>query len=225
MTKAEVPPTAGSRAEHDTPRVTETLLFAIGLAMQGTHRRATSPAVAARLTEHLDQLHDVIQDIRTAIFDLHAGPADSPRLRTTLHEAITELTVDTSLRTTVRMSGPVNVVPTRLDEHAVAVIREAISNAVRHAHVHELVVIISVDDNLDIDVTDNGVGIPDTVARSGLRNLQQRAVDAGGSCTLERSEGRRNPPAMDSAAPLKPLPLWVAQRSRRKHNGDQATGP
>ena len=76
-----------------------------------------------------------------------------------------------------------------------------------------------------LDVTDNGVGIPDTVARSGLHNLQQRAVDAGGSCTLERSEGRRNPPAMDSAAPLKPLPLWVAQRSRRKHNGDQATGP
>jgi signal transduction histidine kinase len=105
-----------------------------------------------------------------------------------LHEAITELTADASLRTTVRMSGPVDVVPTRLAEHAVAVVREAVSNAVRHAHAHDLMVTISVDDNLVIDVTDNGIGIPDTVARSGLHNLQQRADDAGGSCTLERTE-------------------------------------
>jgi signal transduction histidine kinase len=163
-------------------------LFAIGLAMQGTHRRATSPAVAGRLAEHIDQLHNVIQDIRTAIFDLHAGPSHTPRLRTTLQEAITELTADASLRTTVRMSGPVDVVPTRLAEHAVAVVREAVSNAVRHAHAHDLMVTISVDDNLVIDVTDNGIGIPDTVARRGLHNLQQRADDAGGSCTLERTE-------------------------------------
>jgi signal transduction histidine kinase len=161
-------------------------LFAIGLAMQGTHRRATSPAVAGRLAEHIDQLHNVIQDIRTAIFDLHAGPSHTPRLRTTLHEAITELTADASLRTAVRMSGPVDVVPTHLAEHAVAVVREAVSNAVRHAHAHELVVTISVDDNLVIDVTDNGVGIPDTVARSGLHN--QRAADTGGSWALERPE-------------------------------------
>jgi signal transduction histidine kinase len=163
-------------------------LFAIGLALQGTHRRTTSPAVAGRLAEHIDQLHNVIQDIRTAIFDLQAGPAETPGLRTTLHEAITELTAEASLRTTVRMSGPVDVVPTPLAEHAVAVVREAVSNAVRHAHAHEVVVTISVDDNLVIDVTDNGIGLPDTVARSGLHNLQQRAADAGGSCTLERPE-------------------------------------
>jgi signal transduction histidine kinase len=163
-------------------------LFAIGLAMQGTHRRATSPTVAGRLAEHIDQLHNVIQDIRTAIFDLQAGSAETPRLRTTLHEAITELTADASLRTTVRMSGPVDVVPTGLAEHAVAVVREAVSNAIRHAHAQELVVTISVDDNLVIDVTDNGIGIPDTIARSGLHNLHQRAVDAGGSCTLKRPE-------------------------------------
>jgi signal transduction histidine kinase len=144
--------------------------------------------VAGRLAEHIDQLHNVIQDIRTAIFDLHAGPSHTPRLRTTLHEAITELTAEASLRTTVRMSGPVDVVPTRLAEHAVAVVREAVSNAVRHAHAHDLMVTISVDDNLVIDVTDNGVGMPDTVARSGLHNLQQRAADAGGSSTLERPE-------------------------------------
>ncbi|MBO0848129.1 MAG: GAF domain-containing sensor histidine kinase [Pseudonocardia sp.] len=163
-------------------------LFAIGLALQGTHRRAKSPAVAARISDHIDQLHEVIQEIRGAIFDLQAGPGEAIRLRTTLHEVVTELTQDMPLRTTVRMSGPMDVVSAPLAEHAEAVVREAVSNAVRHAHAGELTVTVSVDDDLAIDITDNGVGIPDTVARSGLRNLHRRADQAGGTCVIERAD-------------------------------------
>jgi signal transduction histidine kinase len=164
-------------------------LFAIGLGMQGTHRRAKNPDVVRRLSEHIDQLHEVIQDIRTAIFDLQTVPSDRPKLRSTLHDAITELTADTPLLTTVRMSGPLDVVSAELAQHAEAVVREAVSNAVRHADARELMVTISVEDDLVIGVTDNGVGIPDTVARSGLHNLQRRAVEAGGACTVERLDG------------------------------------
>lgn len=155
--------------------------------MQGTHRRAESAAVTGRLAEHIDQLHEVIQDIRAAIFDLQADAGDTPKLRTALHEVVTDLTEDTSLQTTVRMSGPVNGLPAALAEHARAVVREAVSNAVRHAQASELVVTISVVDYLVIDVTDNGIGIPEIVARSGLYNLQQRAVDTGGTCLVERA--------------------------------------
>ena len=35
-------------------------------------------------------------------------------------------------------------------------------------------------------MTDNGIGIPDTVARSGLHNLSTRARVAGGTLTLDR---------------------------------------
>jgi GAF domain-containing protein len=161
-------------------------LFAIGLAMQGTHRLAKSPVVAGRLAEHIELLHQVIQDIRTAIFDLQAGPADSPRLRSRLHEVITELTTDAPLRTTVRLSGPLDVLPADLAQPAEAVVREAVSNAVRHAGARELTITVSVDDDLVIDVTDDGIGIQESVAHSGLSNLQQRAAAAGGSLTIDR---------------------------------------
>jgi signal transduction histidine kinase len=161
-------------------------LFAIGLSMQGTHRLAKAPAVAGRLDEHIDQLHEVIQEIRTAIFDLQTDSGDETRLRARLHTIIRELTRDTAIHPMVRMSGPLDVVPTGLAEHSEAVVREAVSNAIRHAHAGELSITISLDDDLVIDVTDNGVGIPDTVARSGLHNLSQRAADAGGSCTVGR---------------------------------------
>ncbi len=99
------------------------------------------------------------------------------------------MTGDATFPTTVRMSGPLDVVSTALAGHAEAVVREAVSNAVRHADATELSITVSVTDDLVIDVTDNGIGLPDTVARSGLGNLEQRATEAGGSCRVERVEG------------------------------------
>lgn len=161
-------------------------LFAIGLALQSTQRRATAPDVSARLVGHIDQLHDVIQDIRTAIFDLQGDPDDVPGLRAVLHGIVTELTADAPMRTSIRMSGPLDVVPAGLAEDAAAVLREAVSNAVRHSHAAELTVSVSVDDDLVIDVSDDGVGIADTVARSGLHNLAHRATAAGGTFSCAR---------------------------------------
>lgn len=39
-------------------------LFAIGLAMQSTQRKETSPEQAMRIGEHIDQLHDVLEQLR-----------------------------------------------------------------------------------------------------------------------------------------------------------------
>lgn len=164
-------------------------LFAVGLAMQGTHRRTKTPVVAERLVEHIDQLHEVIQEIRTAIFDLHADSSGALGLRGRLQNAITEVTEDCPIRTTVRMSGPLDVVPAELAGHVEAVVYEAVSNAVRHAHASELWITVSVDDDVVIDVVDNGVGLPETVARSGLHNLVERAGAAGGRCRVEPADG------------------------------------
>ncbi|HEY2763053.1 MAG TPA: histidine kinase, partial [Pseudonocardiaceae bacterium] len=49
-------------------------------------------------------------------------------------------------------------------------------------------VTISVDDNLVIDVTDDGIGIAKSAPHSGLRNLQQRATDTGGTFTADQPE-------------------------------------
>ncbi len=161
-------------------------LFAIGLGMQSTHRREKSPHQAARLADHIDQLHDVIQEIRTAIFDLQAGPAQEPGLRSALNQVVSDLTGDAALRTTVRMSGPLDVIPPDLAQDVQAALREAVSNAVRHAQATELIITVSVEDDLVIDVTDNGIGLPETVARSGLHNLGRRAAAAGGVLSVTR---------------------------------------
>ena len=59
-------------------------LFAVGLALQGTIPRARSAEVQQRLSLCVDDLQEVIQEIRTAIFDLHSAKASTTRLRQTL---------------------------------------------------------------------------------------------------------------------------------------------
>ncbi|MFC9552540.1 GAF domain-containing protein [Rhodococcus sp. NPDC056960] len=163
-------------------------LFAHGLSLQSAQGRVRDPAVRDRLSQMVDDVQGIITDVRTAIFDLHGGDSSSG-LRHTLDSVIAEQTEDSGLRTTVRISGPLSVVDDILAEHAEAVLREALSNVVHHAHAHTVTVTISVGDDLIIDVVDDGAGIPATVARSGLHNLTARAAQAGGTCTVTPADG------------------------------------
>ncbi len=81
--------------------------------------------------------------------------------------------------------GPLSVVDATLADHAEAVVREAVSNAVRHAKAASLAISVAVEDDLTIEVVDNGRGIEGDITGSGLTNLRQRAEGAGGSFTIE----------------------------------------
>lgn len=159
-------------------------LFGVGLALQGTIPRARSPQVQQRLIESVDELQAVIQEIRTAIFDLHGASSSVTRLRQRLDEAVAQF-AGSRLRTTVQFVGPLSVVDAALADQAEAVVREAVSNVVRHAEATMLTVNVKVENDLTIEVIDNGRGIPDDITGSGLANLHQRAQAVGGRFTVE----------------------------------------
>jgi signal transduction histidine kinase len=84
------------------------------------------------------------------------------------------------------MSGAVdNLVTGELSADVVAVVREGVSNATRHAAARHVTVTIDVADEVIVDVRDDGRGIDVTVARSGLRNMEQRARRWGGSSSVQ----------------------------------------
>lgn len=70
-------------------------------------------------------------------------------------------------------------------------VREAVSNTVRHAHATALRITVTTGVcGLVIDVTDDGVGIPSAVAQSGLHNLRTRAAALDGTFSVAaRPEG------------------------------------
>lgn len=163
-------------------------LFAVGLSLQGTIPGTKSPEVRQRLTGTVDDLQAVIQEIRTAIFDLHGSQAGTTRLRQRLDEVIGQF-ADAPIHTSTRFVGPLSVVDATLADHVEAVLREAISNAVRHSGATELSVLVDVADDLSVEVSDNGCGIAAEVTESGLGNLRARALDAGGRFTITERPG------------------------------------
>ncbi|WP_378022015.1 GAF domain-containing sensor histidine kinase [Actinomycetospora rhizophila] len=161
-------------------------LFALGLGLQATQARLRGhPVAAGRMNEAVDQVDGIVRDIRTSIFDLHAV-GGAPGLGGRLRGAVAEMSAHVDVEPVVRLSGAVHAVPEDLAVQAEAVVREGVSNAVRHGGASSVVVTVSVDDVLAVDVTDDGVGIPDTVARSGLANLVARAQALGGDATVGR---------------------------------------
>lgn len=163
-------------------------LFLAGMDLQGTIARTKSGTVAVRLSRTVDDLQSIIDEIRTAIFDLQSPAANAMSFRQRVQAAIAAVTDNSSLATTVRISGPIVTVDAELADDAEAVITEAVSNTVRHSGATSVTISIDVSDRLEIEVIDNGRGIPDHTTRcSGLRNLKTRARHAGGSCQITSS--------------------------------------
>lgn len=163
-------------------------LFAVGLTLQGAIPRARAPEVQRRLADTVDELQAVIQEIRSTIFDLHGGSPGTTRLRQRIEDAVGVFGGD-GLRTSVHFVGPLSVVDATLADHAEAVVREAVSNAVRHGGAHSVTVNVRVEDELTLEVIDDGSGMPAEVTPSGLRNLRVRAEEVGGRLVIEDAPG------------------------------------
>ncbi|MBT0567183.1 GAF domain-containing sensor histidine kinase [Williamsia sp. CHRR-6] len=160
-------------------------IFAAGLSLQSTAQRTIEPAIEARLTATINDLQEVIQDIRAAIFDLHGSAAGPDVLRQRIRHAIEELTRGGSMRFALRIVGPLSVVHPALAEHIVAVVRESVSNAIRHSGGTQGTAVVSVSDQVSVVVTDDGSGLPTSVTRRGLANLASRAEEFGGSVSVD----------------------------------------
>jgi signal transduction histidine kinase len=164
-------------------------LFASGLQVQGALELIKRPDVRQRLTTVTDDLDSTIRDIRATIFELQHR-SDRSDLRADIRGLAKEYTASFGFAPMVDLLGPVDgAVPTQLRPEALAVVREALYNAARHAHATEVHVEVDVrDGNLRITIGDDGVGIGKTTRRSGLRNLRERAEAHDGTLDVQPNE-------------------------------------
>lgn len=89
----------------------------------------------------------------------------------------------------VRFSGLVDALPEAVADDLIAVLREALTNAARHAAATAVEVGLTAGGRqVTLDVSDNGVGIGEATRRSGLDNIRHRAERHGGGLTVD-SEG------------------------------------
>ncbi|WP_328537865.1 GAF domain-containing sensor histidine kinase [Streptomyces sp. NBC_00344] len=165
-------------------------LFATGMMLEGAQRQSVVPEVRSGVARAVDELDVTIQEIRTAIFALQQGPAEAPSgLRTRVLREINMAAVPLGFKPGHRFLGDVDTAVGELTgKNLIAALREALSNAFRHAGASRIEVEVDAAATLTdgspavrLTVSDDGVGIPEGGRRSGLRNLNRRAESLGGS--------------------------------------------
>jgi signal transduction histidine kinase len=164
-------------------------LFATGLQLQSLSRLANRPEVQDRITAVTDDLDTTIREIRATIFELQHRP-DRSDLRADIRGLAKEYASSFGFHPRVDLRGPIDsAVPADVRSQLLAVIREALSNAARHARASEVRVGVSIaSGEVKVVVADDGVGTGEAGRESGLRNIRDRASDLGGTLTIRSGE-------------------------------------
>ncbi|GGL27623.1 PAS domain-containing sensor histidine kinase [Planomonospora parontospora] len=156
-------------------------IFGAGLALQATAGMIRHPQAEDRLRKVIGELDVTIHELRTAIFNLQHPPQQETTLRAAILQLTTEAAERLGFSPAVAFDGPIDsAVPDEVAVQLLAVLREALSNIVRHARASRAEVLLSAGSDLALEVTDNGRGLGETTRSSGLGNLGERARALGG---------------------------------------------
>ncbi len=162
-------------------------IFAAGMTLQGATMLEELGPVLAKVNKAIDDLDVTITEIRTAIFELDSDASQS--LRHGVLELANELTSVLGARPEVTFFGPIDTgVPQPVADHLLAVLREGLTNAGKHARASHFSVVVSATDKVTLEVIDNGIGIRVLGFGSvgmGLTNLRSRAQELGGTLEIK----------------------------------------
>jgi hypothetical protein len=165
-------------------------LFAAGLSVQSLRRFTADGVAHSRIGDITAELDETIKVLRDTIYSLHAEHEGqdllSSRVLRSVRDSAKTLTFDPRLV----FAGPVDTVPPAIAAHVLAVITEGMSNIVRHSCAKGAEVVVRVGSGqLEVTVTDDGEGFDAPGRRSGLANLERRALSLGGTFQAGRVNG------------------------------------
>jgi len=180
-------------------------IYAVSLSLEDVPELMTeAPAEAeARVDRAIDTLHDTIRYIRSFIVGLRPELLEANDLAAGIQALADEVRANTLLAVDVAVSPSIPEPEVESRDELLQIVREALSNAVRHARASQVSITVEPDDDgLVLAIVDDGVGFEDrprslaaeagqgTEGGHGIGNMRARALAIGGRFEIDGSPGR-----------------------------------
>ena len=146
------------------------------------------PAAADELVVELrNELRSAIADIRRLVYDLRPPALDDLGLLEALRRLAERYgSEDDQLRVLVEAPEDIPDLPAAVEVAVYRITQEALTNVARHARAQTCVVRLVVNDDVTLEIVDDGVGIyAERSAGVGLSSMRERASELGGSCVVQ----------------------------------------
>lgn len=144
------------------------------------------PAAAQEgMNELRQQIQSVITDIRRVVYDLRPPALDELGIIPAIREHARQFSIG-GLQVLVDAPDDMPALPAAVEVAAYRIVLEALANVGRHARARECRIHIGVEDQVNIEVADDGIGLPaGHRAGVGIASMRERVSELGGSFTIE----------------------------------------
>jgi signal transduction histidine kinase len=146
-------------------------------------REGSDPAnvvLAGRVADEIDAAAD---DVKRIVRDLRPTALDNDGLSGALTEFVRRL--DDSVHVDLDVPAQAVELPAVVEVAAYRIATEALNNVIRHAKASSCRIRLAVDDVVDIDVMDDGIGLPPGDRTGvGLVSIRERVAALGGTMAV-----------------------------------------
>jgi signal transduction histidine kinase len=137
------------------------------------------------MNELRQHIQSVITDIRRVVYDLRPPALDELGIIPAIREQAQQFSTG-GLQVLVDAPDEMPPLPAAVEVAAYRIVVEALTNVGRHAHAHQCRIFIGVEDRVNIEVTDDGIGLPvGHRGGVGIASMRERVSELGGSFTIE----------------------------------------
>ena len=161
----------------------------------------TNPQAAVTLANALqNDIRTTVGDIRRLVYDLRPPALDELGLIPAIRERIALLSNTQHqeigplhpARLLVQVDAPESLppLPAAVEVAAYRIVQEALTNVIRHAQARTCLIHLALTDALEIEIIDDGIGLPEEVQPGvGRFSMRERAAELGGECMIEKNQG------------------------------------
>jgi signal transduction histidine kinase len=184
-------------------------VFSIGLRLSALLELRPDPTLASELRDIRELASRTAQDVRKVVFALEHRCDDHADLTTSVRTLLHAVRESSGLETELVIAGSPPPSVAHVQGVLYSVIKETITNVVKHANAARVLVSLRYsDDRVDVIVQDDGVGIGDLVLRTfaddsfhfGLRHMYRQMLDVGG--TFDAANGEETGVTVKVSVPL-----------------------